>query len=227
MKIGGLEKCSLIDYPGKICAIVFTSGCNFRCHYCHNPELVLQTATLMSEDDVFGFLERRKNILDAVTVTGGEPTVHPDLLDFLGRIKELGFLVKLDSNGTSPQVLKEAVAKGLVDYIAMDIKSPLEKYPLTIGREVNIDALKESISFIMESGVDYEFRTTVVKSLLPKEDLYLMGKTIEGARAYYLQKFIPSKTLNDMFMLEMTYSDEEFEEMRDIMLQYVQRCEIR
>ena len=227
MKIGGLQKCSLIDYPGKISAIVFTIGCNFRCPYCHNPELVDETATEMTEEEIFSFLERRKNLLDAVTITGGEPTIHEDLIPFIERIRALGFLVKLDSNGTNPHVIKEVLAQGLVDYIAMDIKSPLHKYSETVARPVDVEKIRESIALIMKSGVDYEFRTTVVKSLLSPEDILKIVEEIRGAKQYFLQKFVPTKTLNPAFIRKTTYTDAEFEDMRIMLSPYVGACGVR
>ncbi len=227
MRIGGLQKCSLIDYPGKISAIIFTIGCNFRCPYCHNPELVDETATAVTEEEIFSFLERRRNLLDAVTITGGEPTVHEDLIPFIERIRALGFLVKLDSNGTNPHVLKEALVRGLVDYIAMDIKSPLARYSETVARPVDVEKIRESIWLIMESGVNYEFRTTVVKSLLSPEDIRAIGEEIRGAKQYFLQKFVPTKTLNPAFIRKTTYTDAEFEDMRTMLAPYVGTCAVR
>lgn len=227
MRIGGLNRASFIDYPGKISAIVFTIGCNFRCPFCHNPELVDETADEMSEVEIIDFLTRRKNLLDAVTITGGEPTLHDDLPDFLRKVKALGYLVKLDSNGTNPGMLRQIMSEQLVDYLAMDIKSPIERYSGTVGRPVNTDAIKESIELLKTSGIQYEFRTTIVETLFSKDDLDAIGNLIRGADAYYLQKFIPTKTLSPAFMEKMTYSDEEFERMRSTMEQYVQKCEIR
>lgn len=227
MKIGGLQKCSLIDYPGKICAIIFTIGCNFRCPFCHNPELVDETADNLSGDGVFEFLERRKNLLDAVTITGGEPTMHDDLIPFMRKIKEMGYLVKLDSNGTNPDVLHAVIDEKLADYIAMDIKSPLAKYSETVARPTDIENIKKSIALIMESGVDYEFRTTIVKSLLSMDDLKVIGEEIRGAKRYFLQRFVPTKTLNPAFLRKTTYTDAEFEEMRTMMGTYVRECNIR
>ncbi len=228
MRIGGLQKFSLIDYPGKISAIIFTIGCNFRCPFCHNPDLVDETIeNELDEEKFFEFLEKRKGSLDAVTITGGEPTMQDDLLPFIKKIKGMGFLVKLDSNGTNPQVLKKAIKEKLVDYIAMDIKSPLEKYGATVGRAVDLKKIKESIEIIKNSGLDYEFRTTVVKALLPKEDFPLIGKAIKGAKKYFLQKFVATRILNPQFIKKTTYSDEEFEEIRKTMLEYVKECNIR
>ena len=227
MKIGGFQKVSLIDYPGKICAIVFTQGCNFRCPYCHNPELVDQKlfTESISEDEIFSFLEKRKGKLDAVEITGGEPTLHNDLLDFIKKLKDMGFLVKLDTNGSFPDIVKKAIS--LIDYIAMDVKSPLEKYHEITRSNVDIKNIKRSIELIISSGIDYELRTTIVKSLLSKDDIIEIGKLIEGAKLYVLQKFVGSKTLNPDFIEEKTYSDEELEEMKRELEKYVQKCIIR
>ena len=148
-----MQKCSLIDFPGKISAILFTSGCNFHCPYCHNPELVNETASLLSEEEVFSFLERRKTILDAVTITGGEPTIHDDLVPFIRKIKNMGFLVKLDTNGTNPGVVKQLQESELIDYVAMDVKAPLASYAQTVARPVDVSALKKSIKLLL-SGKD-------------------------------------------------------------------------
>lgn len=227
MRIGGLQKCSLIDYPGKVSAIIFTIGCNFRCPYCHNPELVDETAEELNEESVFAFLEKRKGLLDGITITGGEPTLHDDLIPFIQRIKALGFLVKLDTNGTRPDVVEQVQGEKLVDYIAMDIKSPLAKYAETVARPVDIANIEKSISLLIAGTTDYEFRTTVVKTLLTREDLEKMGEEIRGAKRYYLQKFVPTKTLNPAFIRKTTYSDAEFEEMRTMMNTYVNECTIR
>jgi len=227
MKIGGIQKCSLIDYPGKISAILFTVGCNFHCPYCHNPELVNETATLISEDEVFAFLKRRQNILDAVTITGGEPTIHDDLIQFIHDIKDLGYLVKLDTNGTNPSVVKKIQEEKLVDYIAMDIKSPLAKYSKTVDRPVDEQKIKESIELLKRGTIPYEFRTTVLKSLLSFDDMRTIGSEISGAKTYYLQKFVPTITLNPAFLRETTYNDSEFEEMQKLMQEYVGECTIR
>lgn len=227
MRLGGLQRCSFIDYPGKMCAIVFTTGCNFHCPYCHNPELVDETAEDIPLDDFFAFLETRRGKLDAVTITGGEPTVHVDLLSFIERIKEMGFLIKLDSNGTRVSVLREAIERKLVDYVAMDIKSPLTKYSATVARPVDCASVAASIALLKEDKVPYEFRTTVIKSMLDTDDFHQIGKEIYGARIYYLQKFIPTKLLNPGFIRKTTYTDTEFSALQQLMSQYVQTCEIR
>ncbi|MEA3471006.1 MAG: anaerobic ribonucleoside-triphosphate reductase activating protein [Thermodesulfobacteriota bacterium] len=208
-----MQRFSLIDYPGKICAIIFTQGCNFRCPYCHNPELVnpKEFGECIAHDEIFSFLERRRGKLDAVSITGGEPTIQNDLVGFIKKIKDLGYLVKIDTNGTMPDILEELMGKKLLDLIAMDVKAPLDKYKKIVKASVDTRRIEESIHLIMNSGIDYEFRTTIVKSLLDEEDIKKIGMVIEGADCYILQKFVPSKTLNPKFMNEKTFTDEEFE----------------
>ena len=229
MKIGGFQKFSLIDYPNKITAIIFTQGCNFRCPYCHNPELVEPKlfSQPIPEDEIFSFLEKRKGKLEAVEITGGEPTLQPDLIEFTKKIKDMDFLVKLDSNGTNPNIVEKAIKNKLVNYLTMDIKAPLEKYSDVVKANVDTDKIKHSIDLIMNSGINYEFRTTVVKSLLDKDDLRKIGKLIKGVRLYALQKFVPSKLLDAEFLKETNYSNEEFEEFQQMMLDYVQNCIVR
>ncbi|KKP36094.1 MAG: Anaerobic ribonucleoside-triphosphate reductase activating protein [candidate division TM6 bacterium GW2011_GWF2_32_72] len=229
MIIGGLQKTSLIDYPGKVCAIVFTVGCNFRCGYCHNPELLglVENHPTIPVEDVFEFLETRKDKLDAVTITGGEPTLHQGLFDFIKRIKKMGFLVKLDSNGTNPKTLLNLFEQKLIDYVAMDIKAPLHRYEDIVSRSCPINSIEQSIALIMSSGVDYEFRTTIVKSQLSPADIEELTSQIKGARLYALQKFIPSKTCDPAFMNETSYSDSEFEEIKKLISENVQRCIVR
>lgn len=211
MLIGGLQKSSLIDYPGKISAIIFTQGCNFKCPYCHNPEIIKQDgATAKAVAPIFDFLESRKGKLDGVVITGGEPTLQNDLPEFIEHIKHIGFSVKLDTNGTNPDMLQRLIKNNLIDYIAMDIKAPIKKYPEITCSKVNTDNILKSIHLIMSSGIDYEFRTTVVKSQLAVNDFSLIGELISGAQKYYLQRFIPTKTVDSSFLSESTYSDEEF-----------------
>jgi len=229
MNIGGLQKFSMIDYPSKLAAIIFTLGCNFRCGYCHNPELVLPEKfnPSLDENKILEFFKTRIGKLDAISITGGEPTLQKDLVQFMKKIKDLGFLIKLDTNGTDPKMLKKIIDNKLVDYIAMDIKAPLEKYEGVIKNKVDLENIKKSIKIIMESGLDYEFRTTIVKSQLSVSDLLAIGKLIKGANIYYLQKFVVSKANDEAFLKEKTYSDEEFEEIKKGILKYVQKCEIR
>jgi pyruvate formate lyase activating enzyme len=229
MEFGGLEKFTLIDYPGKVACMVYTVGCNFRCPYCHNPELVNETVeNLIPDGDVLDFLSQRKGILDGIVITGGEPTMHgQNLLDFISKVKNLGFKVKLDSNGTNPEFLTRVIDDNLIDYIAMDIKSPLSKYSQTVARAVNIDSIKKSIEILIKSNIDYEFRTTVVKSLINISDFEEIGNEIKGAKKYFIQKFIPTKILNPQFIKKVSYSDEELLEIQKIMSKYVKYCAIR
>lgn len=226
MQIGGLQRTSLLDFPDKISAIIFTQGCNFRCGYCHNPELiVLKNSDNYTTEGVLEFLNTRRGKLDGIVITGGEPCLQKDLIDFIKKVKAEGFLVKLDSNGTMPDVLELAIP--FVDYIAMDIKAPLEKYSDIVKVKIDTEKIKRSVSLIMNSGVDYEFRTTVVKSQLSFSDFEKIGQLIQGAKRYYLQKFVPSKTLDEKMMSETTYSTEDFEKIKEILTKYVESVELR
>jgi len=229
MLIGGLQKFSLIDYPGKLCAIIFTQGCNFRCPYCHNPELVLPERFIpsLSEEEIFSFLDKRKKQLEAVEVTGGEPTLQPDLLSFLAKIKNKGFSVKLDTNGSFPEIVQKAIRQGVVDYLAMDVKAPLERYQAVTRSKIDPQKIKKTIAIIMKSGLDYEFRTTIVKSQLFLGDFLKIAQLIKGAKLYVLQNFVPAKTLDSLFQKEDSYSEKELEKIREQVTPYVKNCLVR
>jgi pyruvate formate lyase activating enzyme len=216
MKIGGLQKVSLIDYPGLICATIFLQGCNFKCSYCHNPELVDPRLfqPCIKENEVLDFLNTRKGKLDAVAITGGEPTIHDDLAPFIKKIKKMKFAVKLDTNGSQPQVIKTLLDEKLLDFIAMDIKAPLEKYKSVVKVPVNADSIKESIKLILKSKIPYEFRTTVVESQLEEKDIQQIAALISGSKSYVLQKFVPVKVLDKKFLKEKSYPDEKFQEIK-------------
>ena len=220
MLIGGLQKTSLIDFPKRIAAIVFTHGCNFRCPYCHNPELVSAGPEALDENYVFDFLKTRKGKLNGVVVTGGEPCLQKDLVDFLKEIKNYGFEIKLDTNGSEFNMLYTIIGENLVDYVAMDIKAPLEKYESVAGTNVNIQNIEKSINLIMSSGVDYEFRTTVTRELLAVDDFFDIGQMIRGANKYFLQKFLFSKVLDESFKTASSFNDEEFNECIQILKSY-------
>lgn len=226
MKIGGLQKFSMIDYPDKVSCIIFTQGCNFRCPYCHNPELVdpEKFGEIFDEEMFFDFLKERIGKLDAVVITGGEPTLQYNLIEFIKKIRDLGFLIKLDTNGTNPEMLKEIIDQKLVNYIAMDIKAPFAKYEDITKMSTNLEKIKQSVEMIKNSGIDYEFRTTIVKSLLSPEDIIQIGRDINGAKRYYLQKFIPSKTVDEKMLSEETYSDQEIEEFKKQLEPFVVTC---
>jgi len=229
MTIGGLQKFSLIDYPGKTTAIIFTVGCNFRCRYCNNPELVIpeEYKKEIPISEIYNFLESRRGKLDAVCITGGEPTQHSDLPEMINKIKKMGFLVKLDSNGSRPEVLDDFIKKDMVDYIAMDVKAPLEDYLKIMGWWVSPEKLKKSINLIMSSGIEYEFRTTVAKSITSMDDIRKIAQTIEGAENYYLQKFIPTKLIDSSLKKESPYSDEHLNKIAEEMKRYVKNCSVR
>lgn len=197
MKIAGLQKLTLLDYPEHTACTVFLWGCNYRCPFCHNAGLVTRACDAgISEDEFFSFLEKRKGLLDGVCITGGEPLLHPELTEFIRKIRGYGYRVKLDTNGTDPGRLSALLAEGLLDMVAMDIKNSPEKYPLTAGTEhCGISAVNESIKILMRGAVAYEFRTTIVRDYHTTEDLRQIGAWIRGARAYYLQRFQDSGDL--------------------------------
>jgi len=206
MKIGGFQENSLIDWEGKICSIIFTSGCNFRCPFCHNPDLVIPPPSPAGQEEdrlgeVLEKLRRFSGWLDGVVVTGGEPTLQADLEEAIRQIRESGFLVKLDSNGSRPEVLRKLISGGLVDYLAMDIKTSLEDEPYqrVCGRPVDTKLIRESISLIRASGIDYEFRTTVVPGLVGPEEVESICREIEGASRYVLQRFLGGSCLDPSY----------------------------
>ena len=195
MVIHGIQKLTLVDYPGHPAAILFTGDCNFRCPFCQNAPLVLSSSSepVIAEDEIFSFLKKRKGMLEGVVVTGGEPTLQRDLIPFLGRLKTLGYLVKLDTNGYRPEVLKSAVESGYVDYVAMDIKTSLDEYPVVAGiKDLDVSRIERSVELLKSGAVDYEFRTTVVEPLHHKENFEKIGELLKGCRRYYLQSFVDS-----------------------------------
>lgn len=224
MTIGGIQKFSTVDYPGYVVASIFTVGCNMRCGYCHNPELVLPERYIdpIPVDDVMAFLATRVGKLDGVAISGGEPTMQPDLPDFIRRCKALGFRVKLDTNGTNPTMLRKLLSEHLLDFIAMDIKGPLEKYSQIAARPVDLDAIRESIRLI--KTIDHEFRTTIVRGQLEPKDFEAVGRLVKGAKRYALQYFIPGTTVSPQFSARESFSEDEMNEARMIMLNYVDEC---
>ena len=217
MRIGGLQKFSLIDYPGKVACIIFTQGCNFRCGYCHNPGLVIpeQFCPTVPEEQVFEFLRSRRDYLPGVVVSGGEPTIQGDLVAFLDKIKRLGYLIKLDTNGSQPYRLKLLIHLKLVDYIAMDVKAPLERYEETIGASIDVEKIKESIDLIIHSGIQYEFRTTIAKFFCSYDDLCKIHRMIHRAKRYRLQNArLDEKVLDKRLLVQEQFSDDEFEHLK-------------
>lgn len=196
MLISGIQKLTLLDYPGKTACTVFCYGCNFLCPFCHNALLVTEKAeSFIPEEEILAFLKKRQGILDGVCVTGGEPTLQKDIKAFLKKIKEMGFLVKLDTNGYKPDLLKEIIDEGLCDYVAMDIKNTAEKYSLTVGKKIDTDKILQSISILKEGKVPCEFRTTVVKDFHTEEDIEEIAELLKGDIPYYLQQFKDSGQL--------------------------------
>ena len=227
MYISGLQKLTLLDFPGRLATTVFLGGCNFRCPFCHNATLVLAPAKCenISEDKFFEFLKSRRGKLSGVCVTGGEPTLYPDLKSFIKKIKDMGFAVKLDTNGTSPDLLSELINEGLVDYVAMDIKNSPEKYPLTVGVNCDMKKIGRSVALLLEDKVDYEFRTTVVKELHTAEDFVAISEWICGAKRYFLQTFEDSGDLIGQGF--SAYSREESEAVLRQILPNVPNAQIR
>ncbi len=228
MIFGGLQRSSLIDYPGELAAIVFTIGCNFRCPYCHNPELVNGTAERLSEDNILSFLNKRRGKLTAVSITGGEPTLHNEnLLNFIKKLKDLGYKVKIDTNGTNPEFLKTLIKEKLIDYVAMDIKAPLDRYDEVVKANVDTSLIKKSINLILEGEVPYEFRTTVLKCLLNESDIEKILNIIKDARLYCIQNFIPTKTLDPSFLDKRGLSKRELDDLKMLSKKYVKIYQIR
>jgi len=226
MKIGGFQKTTLLDFPGRVAAIVFTSGCNYRCPFCHNASLALGEGEAVGEEEIFDYIKLRKGILDGISVSGGEPCLQRGLIPFLRRIREFGLAIKLDTNGTAPDILSEIIGLGLVDYIAMDIKGDPEKYERYVGTEkTEIERVRESVRIIMSSGVDYEFRTTVVKELHTAEDIASAAEMIRGAKRYYLQTYKDSDGVMEGGL--HAYSHDEMEALRSSAAPFVSEIYVR
>ena len=227
MKIKGLQKLTLLDYPGRLAATVFLGGCNMRCPFCHNASLVVRPDnTEITEDELFAFLESRRGKLSGVCVTGGEPTLNRELPSFISKIRALGYSVKLDTNGTHPEMLESLIRDGLVDYVAMDIKTSIENYGRVSGiPDIDTSKIERSIDLLLSGTVPYEFRTTVVRELHTASDFEAIGRRIEGARAYFLQSFKDSGDLiEDGFS---SYSGAEISALLDIVKVYIPNAQIR
>ncbi len=227
MKIAGFEKLTLIDYPNHLAAIIFTHSCNFRCHYCYNPMLVWPSGkesdegdmnkkaySLISEDELFDFLKKRQGKLEGLVITGGEPTLQPDLISFIEKVKKLGFLVKLDTNGTRPGIIEKLIKEKRIDYIAMDFKAPIDDYEKVVDVRFDWDKIEKSVKIIKEGGLDYEFRTTVLPKLINKEDIKKMAQYLQGASKWYLQQFKSEVDLVNMdYRNFASYTDKEMDEL--------------
>ena len=228
MHIGGMQKLTLLDYPGKVACTVFLSGCNLRCPYCHNPGLVLPdqiNAPGMPEADVFSFLEQRKGKLDGVCITGGEPTLQPELPEFLEKLRDFGYAIKLDTNGTNPGMLKGLLHDGLLDYVAMDIKNSSQRYAETCGGVDILSKVQESVLLLQDSPTDYEFRTTVCKPLHTEKEMEEIGRWLKGAKRYFLQPFVDSGNLVSGGM--QAHTRDELARLRQAMLPYIPNTHLR
>ena len=226
MDFYGLQKMTLLDFPGHVAATVFTGGCNFRCPFCHNALLVNVETDVITENEILDFLSKRKGILDGVAITGGEPLMHAEIIPFMQKVRDMGFMIKLDTNGSFPERLKEIVRLRLCDYVAMDIKNCKEKYAETCGLErADIDKISESVDFLIGSGIDFEFRTTVVRNFHSTEDIEKIAQWIGKAPKYFLQNFVDSGALLGENIEGV--SKEELEKMRESALKWAKSCEIR
>lgn len=228
MIINGLQKTTLLDYPGHVASTIFFGGCNFRCTFCHNMNLVLNAGSepTISEEELFAHLNSRKKILDGVCITGGEPTLQPDLIPFIERIKALGYLVKLDTNGTNPTVIESLIKDNLVDYIAMDIKSSPERYAKICGLEsIDLAPIYKSIDLLKCGTLNYEFRTTMIKEYHDTESVKAIGELLHGARAYYLQSFVDSDFVPDHSL--HAFDKEELLDFVEILKPHIDTVELR
>jgi len=214
MVIGGFQRFSLTDFPGRIAAIVFTRCCGFRCPYCHNPELVdpARYAAPLDETKMISFLKKRQGQLQGVVITGGEPTFHEDLPEFLERIRKLGYSTKLDTNGNNPTMLERVLSSGLVDYVALDIKAPLRLYKDIAGPAADPSAIAQSVGLLLNTGIPHEMRTTLVESLLSIEDIRAIGELVRGCRLFALQRFNPARVLDHAYSIQMETTETKLRE---------------
>ncbi|MCL2863988.1 MAG: anaerobic ribonucleoside-triphosphate reductase activating protein [Lachnospiraceae bacterium] len=229
MRIQGLQKLTLLDYPGKMAATIFTAGCNFRCPFCHNASLVthIREENDIPTEQVLDFLHKRKGILEGVCITGGEPLLQPDLEDFIKEIKEMGYQVKLDTNGSQTRKLISLVEKACVDHVAMDVKNTLNKYSMTIGLNENdyVGEILAAVSYLKSDVVSYEFRTTIVREFHKREDMEMIGRWLKGAKSYYIQGFIDS---GDLIVPGLRpYNKEVMQQVLEVVRQYVPNARLR
>lgn len=227
MDFHGIEKLSLVDFDDKVSCTLFTSSCNFRCPFCHNSALVVgKDQPIIDHDYIYNYLKSRVGILDAVVITGGEPTLHKDLIDEIRKIKEFGYLVKLDTNGTNPEMLKQLVNEKLIDYVAIDIKNSKEKYALTTGlKNLDLSKIEETVNYLLENHIPYEFRTTLIKEFHTDEDMEKIGKWLKGASSYRLQRFIDSPYCIEQGLHEVEEKDAL--RFKDIVSKYIDDVKLR
>lgn len=220
MEICEVEKSSFIDYPDKISTVIFVKGCNFRCPYCHNSHILENSKKQIDQKELFKFLDKRKKFIDAVTITGGEPTLYSELYEFINELKDRGFFIKLDTNGTNPKMINKLLKDNLLDYIAMDIKAPLDRYSDVTKSLVDINKITESVNLIKKSSIDYEFRTTVCKELIDLDEILTIGNYIKGSKKYILQNFRDGDTVldskNQFHSFDLTELDRIKNELKDL-----------
>lgn len=229
MIIKGFQKLTLLDYPGQVASTIFVAGCNFACGYCYNQDLVCNSCSLpvIPEDEIFKELERRRKMIDGIVICGGEPTIYPGLIDFIKKCKERKLLVKLDTNGSNPEYVKRLIDEKLIDYVAMDLKAPFDEYHKVIGLEFSMDKIRESINLIINSGLDYEFRTTLVPGFHNNERVKLMAASLSGAKKYFLQLFKPEDKIRDpKINKNRAFTKEELDEFVSISREFV-NCDLR
>lgn len=228
MNVKGIQKTSLIDFPGVISSVLFTGGCNLRCGYCYN-ELLTDDTSLDShtEESVFSFLKKRKGLIDGVVISGGEPTLQKDLKPFIIKVRELGFRVKIDTNGMNPDVIRDILSESLVDYIAMDIKTSAPKYEELCGKGADYSRILETLEVMKKSGIDYELRTTCVPDFVTFEDLKMIASDIKKVKRYYLQQFVNESTIDKNLSARIPYEKETLAGFRSYMSDYAEICEIR
>jgi len=228
MRIKGLLKLSLIDYPGRLCSVVFVSGCNFRCPYCQNPDLVNDSEELpeLDEAEILRVINARKKYIDGVCITGGEPTIHKDLADFCRKIKTLGLLVKLDTNGSNPKMVKELIAKKLVDFVSVDIKAALAQYSRAAGIVFDTRNLLDTIDAIKSSGIEHEFRVTAVPGIVDKDGIRDIARLASGSKLA-IQQFVNKRTLDERYQSVKPYSADDLQKFKSEISGYVKQCEIR
>ncbi|MDN5357423.1 MAG: pyruvate formate lyase activating enzyme [Candidatus Methanomethylophilaceae archaeon] len=229
MKIGGFVKTTLSDWDGKVSCLAFLAGCNFSCPYCHNPEIAKGICKYVDEDEVIRYIAKNSDFLEGVVISGGEPTLNRDLYRFLKEIKKMGLGIKIDTNGSSPEVLDDIIGAKLVDYVAMDIKAPLatDRYRQATGGYGDVDTIKKSIRLIMDSGIEYEFRTTVFPKVLSHEDIVDIARSVSGAERFCIQQFRPKVTLDPEAGKVKPYSVKELRAMHDAARPYVKRVSVR
>ena len=226
MAIVGIDKLSLLDYEDKVAVVLFSHACNFRCPFCHNGTTVLEAETVIPFEDILEYLESRKGLIDAVVVSGGEPTLMPDLKEKIIKLRELGFLIKLDTNGNNPEAIKDLYESGLIDYVAMDIKNSFKMYPVTVGvKNAYLDKVSKSIQYLMSSGIDYEFRTTLVDEFHDAQCIREMGETLKGAKRLYLQKFVDRESCIQRGLHQV--SKEKAELFLEILKPFIDKVSLR